>query len=327
LRGLGPLLAPPALLFGTAVRARNLLFDRGILRAARAPVPVISIGNLTVGGSGKTPVARWILERLVERGRRPGLVARGYGADELELHRRWHPGIPVVRAPRRVDGVREAAERGADVCVLDDGFQHRGLARDLDIVLVAASDPFPPRLLPRGPFREPLAGAQRADLVLVTSRTRAEAERGRELARELSRGGRCPPVYPFPFAAGRWLDLEGRPASPPDAPTLVVSSVARPDGVATLAAEAGAEIADRMPFPDHHAYDARDVARIRRRAEGRLLLTTEKDAVKLRAFGPDLGPGRVLTMRPTPDPAVVRALERALDEALPGSTVPAGGAG
>ena len=169
------LAAGPALLFGAVVRVRNALYDRGWLPARRAPLPVVSVGNLTVGGTGKTPVAAWIVRRLSERGHRPALVSRGYGRDELALHGRWNPAVPVVASPDRAGAAREAARRGADVAVLDDGFQHRRLARDADVVLLAAEERFPGRMLPAGPYREPSRALRRADLIVVTRKAAPES--------------------------------------------------------------------------------------------------------------------------------------------------------
>ena len=130
------------------------LYDAGVMPLQRAPVPVISVGNLTVGGSGKTPLSAWLLKGLQARGERPALVARGYGEDEILLHRRWAPDALVIAEADRAYGAWKAARKGATIVVLDDGFQHRRLARELDIVLVATSTPWKVRLLPRGPFRE-----------------------------------------------------------------------------------------------------------------------------------------------------------------------------
>ncbi|HEX2189501.1 MAG TPA: tetraacyldisaccharide 4'-kinase, partial [Longimicrobiaceae bacterium] len=178
-------LAPAELLFRGGVAARNLAYDRGWLRAERAPVPVVSVGNLGVGGAGKTPVAAWIAARLLARGLRPAVALRGYGDDEVQVHRELNPEVPVFAAARRVDAAREAAAAGRDVVVLDDGFQHRALARDLDVVLVSAEGWTPGRrLLPRGPWREGAAGLRRAG-VLVATRKSADAARGAAVAAEL----------------------------------------------------------------------------------------------------------------------------------------------
>ncbi len=304
---------PPALVFGALSRSRNLLFDHGVLKAERASLPVVSVGNLTVGGTGKTPVSRWLMEEARRLGVTPALVARGYGEDEILLHRRWNPDVPVVVAPRRIDGVARAAAEGAGICILDDGFQHRRLARDLDILLLSVHDPLPARLLPRGPYREPLGSMRRADLVLMTSRTEEGAEAARRLAGELGSRRDTPPIYPFPFRAGSWESLDGSPLEEgPGGPALVVTSVARPEGVHALARAEGIRTDEVMAFPDHHPYTERDVASIRSTAGERAIVTTEKDAVKLLPLAEGLGPVYVMSLRPDPEPAVTRVLREAL---------------
>ncbi len=317
---LAPVALPLALLFGAGVRIRNLLYGRGALSAHRAPLPVISVGNLTVGGTGKTPVSGWIVDRLQAKGTRPALITRGYGADEVELHRRWNPEAPVIVDSDRLAACRRAAEAGAGVCVLDDGFQHRRLARDVDIVLLSPADPLPARLLPRGPYREPLGALRRADLVLIPYRTEEERKRCRELTDRLGRHGGFPPVYPLSLEPGAWEDLAGRPASAPEGPVVVLCSVARPESVASVARTAGAAVEEVLVYPDHHEYDDEDVGEIRRSARGRTLVTTEKDAVKLTSHRGRLGDPRVVPLRPAPVGAVARALDRALDGALAGET-------
>ncbi len=316
--------APLAALFGVGVRLRNRAYDTGLLPARSVGIPVVSVGNLSVGGSGKTPVTRWIASRLHARGVRPGIVSRGYGADELALHRRWNPELPVVADPDRVLGVAAAAEAGAQVAVLDDGFQHRRLARDADVVLVGARDPFPPRLLPRGPYREPLSALQRASAVLVTARGEGERAAGEALVAALRRLPRHPPVGLLHLVAGGWFRLDGTETAPPDPAEslLVVASVARPQGVERLVREAvgagpGIEL---LSFPDHHPYTAGDLAQVGARAQTRRIVTTEKDAVKLQDLPGHLAPGApeplVLALAVRPAEGTERIVDRLLDRVL-----------
>lgn len=313
---LTPATLPFSLLYRITIQLRNALYDRDILPVRRGPVPVISVGNLVVGGTGKTPTAAWIVEAILELGGSPALVARGYGEDELLLHRRWNPSAPVIRAPERVDGVVEAARRGATVCVLDDGFQHRRLARDLDIVLVSVRDPVPARLLPRGPYREPFSNLRRAHLILVTG----HGEQGREetdaRAAELARRPGFPPVVPFVFQPGAWRSLDGGPGHGPSEPSLVVCSVARPESVAALAREAKVEVTEILAFPDHHEYSTRDVERMLETGTAHPIVTTEKDAVKLARVGAPAERFHVLTLEPSPAPGVNRIIRRLLGEVL-----------
>lgn len=319
--------APAAVLYGAVVRLRNRAFDTGLARVRSAPIPVVSVGNLSVGGTGKTPLTAWIVERLVSRGRRPVVVSRGYGEDELALHRRWNPTVPVVANPDRVAAAREAARLGGDVVVVDDGFQHRALARDADLLLLSAGDPLPARLLPRGPWREPLAELGRASLVLVTGRGAAPDDDLEAMAAEVRRIPRHPPVGTLRLIPGGWRTLSGSEATSPSPsePLLAVASVADPGSVARLVDEArgrGNEAIgdlELLAFPDHHAYDDADLRRILSRAQGRRIVTTEKDAVKLEAFAERFSgvpEPRVLALSVAPGPGVERLVDRLLDRAL-----------
>lgn len=258
-----------------------------------AGLRVVSVGNLAVGGTGKTPVAAWACRILAGAGEGPALVARGYGRDELLLHRRWNPEVPVVADPDRVAAAREARRTGAAVAVLDDGFQHRRLARELDLVLLAAEDPFPGKLLPRGPYREGPGALARADAVIVTRRT-APAAGAEALAVEVRRRRPGLPVARAALVPGGWASLEGEPAAAPEGPLLVATAVARPEGVRAHAAEMAGTGAELLAFPDHHEFTPQDAGRIRERAGGRTVVVTEKDAVKLVPLSELLGPCRVL---------------------------------
>ena len=166
--------AEPA--YAGVMTARNRLFDRGAKRIHRLPRPVISIGNLTTGGTGKTPAVQWLVRALQERGHRPGILTRGYrkeagaASDEEELLRE-SLGVPVVANADRVRGAATLLERTPAVTtfVLDDGFQHRRVAREADVVLIDATNPFGyDHVLPRGLLREPVVGLARAHLVILT---------------------------------------------------------------------------------------------------------------------------------------------------------------
>src|SRR5258705_740665 len=162
-------LGPAAWLYASIVRVRGELYDRDLLHAHRAAVPVLSIGNLSVGGTGKTPLAAWAAERLRAEGAKPAVLLRGYGGDEPLVHATLNPDIPVIADPDRVAGARKALAVGADCAILDDGFQHRRLARVADWVLLSAEQPpHRARLLPAGPWREPPPAVRRGTGALVT---------------------------------------------------------------------------------------------------------------------------------------------------------------
>ncbi|CAN5624851.1 tetraacyldisaccharide 4'-kinase [soil metagenome] len=314
--------APVAALFGVGVRLRNRAFDTGLLGTGSVGVPVLSVGNLSVGGTGKTPVVRWVVDRLLARGLRPAVVSRGYGADELDLHRRWHPDTPVVADRDRVAAAARAVVEGADVVVVDDGFQHRALARDADIVLVSAHDPFPPRLLPRGPWREPLGSLERASLVLVTGKGVEGQKQAGQLETILSEVPRHPPLGCVGIRAAGWQNLAGGVVDAPSSRenVLAVASVAHPSGFLDLLREAGfGERVELVAHSDHHPYSADDVRNLLIRAGDRRIVTTEKDAVKLGKFEEMLTSTpepRVLALEIRPGPGVDRLLDRLLDRAL-----------
>ncbi|MCA9739134.1 MAG: tetraacyldisaccharide 4'-kinase [Gemmatimonadetes bacterium] len=297
-RLLDGLLWPVELLYRAGSAVRLAAYRRGVLSVARAPVPVVSVGNLSVGGTGKTPVAAFLARRLASRGHRPAVVLRGYGLDEVSLHRRWAPDMPVVAHADRREGVARAVEAGADVAILDDGFQHVRLARDLDLVLVSAEQHRAlqtGRTLPRGPLREPPAALQRADAILLTHRTADPAplrERLRTVAPSV-------PVVPLRLAFREWMHLDGTAATAPTQECVAVASVGEPQGFAELLARAGTRVSGTRWFPDHHPYTDPEIVDLERWAAGRTLLTTEKDAVKL--AGRVQGDWRVLALSVEPE--------------------------
>ena len=303
--------------------AYHALYTRGVRRQHRIGVPVISVGNISVGGTGKTPVTRWVVEEFRRRGARPAVLHGGYAPDEPALHRAWYPDVPVIVGRDRIAGGARAIEAGADVVVLDDGFQHRRLARELDLVLVAAEGwTARPKLLPRGPWREPPTALHRADIVVVTRRT-APAEAAAEVASAVRRwapdatiarvhlrptGWRPARVYagnmevggegaPAPdlrggaASEGEFAPLDARVdrgADPPTGEVIAVAAIARPGDFVANAVAAGANVVDAVLYRDHHAYDADDVRRIAVAAAGRPIVTTAKDAVKLATLAPEL---------------------------------------
>ncbi len=312
---LGAALLPAEAMFRTAVAARSAWYGRA--RLPSPPIPVVSVGNLTVGGTGKTPVVRWLGDWFRERGAEAAVVVRGYGRDEVMLYRRWFgPGAVFVGADRR-EGVRAAAASGCDVALLDDGFQHRRVRRKLDLLLVAAEDPWRVRLLPRGPYRETLAAARRATHVLVTRRTASRAAAAAWCER-LSRSAPGVSIVEAEMRMGGWRDLAGGPAAPPLGDVLAVCAIARPGAFATGLAELlpGSDV-ELAAHPDHHAYTRRDVAGLLARLGGRTIVCTAKDAVTLAAY-PELGGHCVVVgfgVAGEPAPPLLYALEGVLHRA------------
>ncbi len=299
-RGLGAMLARCGLRvaswpYSLGVRARNCLFDRGCKTVHRAPVPVVSVGNLTLGGTGKTPCVEFVARFYRELGVQVAILSRGYGGDggrndEAMVLEENLPDVPHLQGPNRVELAATAAEElEAELLILDDGFQHRRLHRDLDIVLIDATRP-PTRdyLFPRGTLREPTGGLRRAGAILLTrcdqvAAAELEAIRGR-LARQF-------PGKPVAETEHRPTELLGGPES--ESVGLVngrsvvsFCGLGNPGGFRRTLESLGVRVVDFRTFPDHHAYTREDVGELARWAgtvpADTTVLTTQKDWVKLR---------------------------------------------
>lgn len=287
-------LLPFSALYGVVVTLRAVPYRLGLARPRRLPLPAIAVGNLSVGGTGKTPLVAWIAAECRGAGRRAGILLRGYGRDEVLLHGQLTPDAVVVANPDRVAGAELARARGADVLVLDDAFQALDTRRDLNIALLAAEQAGgSPWMLPAGPWREGWGALGRADLFIVT-RKRANAETSGALVRRLE--ARWPDK---PVAAGR-LQLAGLVGMRSGAPApldllrgrrvLVAAAIADPESFAVQVRAAGATV-QLAAFRDHHEFGAADAARlVQRAAAADYLVVTEKDAVKLRALWPGTEP-------------------------------------
>jgi len=302
-------LDPLAALYGAGVAARLAAYRRGLLPVRSAGRPVLSVGNVAAGGTGKTPFVRWLAGELLAKGFRPSILTRGYGrksrgtvvvsdgagvlasvgdaGDEPALLARALPSVPIVADVRRARAA-SAAETLAPATtlhLLDDGFSHVALARDLDVVLLDATAPDAGgALLPAGRLREPLASLARADFLVVTKTEQADPSRARELA------ARYAPGVPVYHAATRVLGIRDAaglaidPADLPGATCVAVAGLARPE--AFLATLAGLKIAPAAfrAFRDHDPYGPAALGRIERAAEesgATAVVTTEKDAIKL----------------------------------------------
>jgi tetraacyldisaccharide 4'-kinase len=274
------LLAPAAFAYRAGVAARNA-FSRG-----RVPViPVVSVGNLTVGGTGKTPIAAWIAGELRGMGARPAVILRGYsGGDEILVHRHLNPGIPVIGDADRVAGVARAASEGADIAVLDDAFQHRRIARVCDVVLLSADAwTGQVRLLPAGPWREPLSALRRATLIIIT---RKAADDSQVVAVTRAVGANGQPATPVAVASlslGALETIDGETRSLATLAGTVVHAVAGigdSDAFFAQLAATGARVVPHA-YADHHAFTAADAEGLAGAAAGAPVVCTLKDAVKL----------------------------------------------
>jgi tetraacyldisaccharide 4'-kinase len=291
----------------TTARVRNRLYDAGLLRTHRLPVPVVSVGNLTTGGTGKTPVVRWLAESLRSEGRRVAIISRGYraaapgqlGDEQLMLARQLNapgrgPDVLIGAHPDRVAAAKAALRDnpGIDVVLLDDGFQHRRLARNFDLVLVSAANPFGyGRVLPRGLLREPLSGLRRASAVLLTHADQAgEAER-MSIERVIRQHAGDVPIYHAVHApAGFHREADGGGVRHGDLADLrgrrwfAFCGIGSPRTFLEPLERAGGEAVGRRVFGDHHAYSPDDWAVLVSEAKSAgadVLVTTEKDWVKV----------------------------------------------
>ncbi len=288
---------PLSSLFGLGVQVRNALYDRGIPPVRRLRGPVVSIGNLSVGGSGKTPLVLLLGELLSARGLKFDILSRGYGrkargvalvdpagsphdfGDEpLLLARRLT--VPIVVGEDRYEaGVLAEQQFGSQIHLLDDGFQHRSLARDFDIVLVTPEDSRD-RLLPAGRLREPLTSLRRADAVVLTN-------------------GASPDAFPLD---GKliWRVHRGIVPEKVSSRPVVFCGIARPKNFVLQLRIAGIEPVAEAFYRDHHAYsdrDIRDLLNLRERSEADGFVTTEKDAINLGGYLSGLEPLAVVPVR------------------------------
>jgi len=302
-------LLPLARLYGEGVAIRLALYRRGVLRVASAGRPVVSIGNVAAGGTGKTPFVRWLAGELLRRGKRPSILTRGYGrtsrgtvvvsdgrgslagvaesGDEPSLLARALPAVPIVAAARRAAAAAraESLEAPVDLHLLDDGFSHVGLARDVDVVLLDATAPDAGgALLPAGLLREPLASLARADLLVVTKTEQADPGPALEIARRFAPGV---PVYRARTELLGIRDGGGSAVAPADLPpgtTLAVAGIARPEAFRATLEGMGLSPAAFLAFRDHEPYGPLVLGQIEKALEesgATAVVTTEKDAVKL----------------------------------------------
>jgi len=281
--------------YGLVVWLRNRAFDAGLKRVHRVPVPVISVGNVTVGGTGKTPFVAHLVHWLSERGIQAALVSRGYRAlpdetnDEKRLLKQLCPGVPHRQNPDRVAAARAVCrEDGAKAIVLDDGFQHRRLGRDLDIVLIDALNPWGyDALLPRGLLREPVASLSRANVIVLTRVDQCSAEQRQQiLARihNLQPAAACVEVAYPPVRLVNVAGQRNELSSIAGEPVIAFCGIGNPDAFGQSLRDAGCNLKQLCPFPDHHHFqtgELDDLSRLAEETGAATVLTTQKDLVKI----------------------------------------------
>ncbi|MFN7625471.1 MAG: tetraacyldisaccharide 4'-kinase, partial [Pirellula sp.] len=285
--------------YGMVIAFRNWLFDRGFRTVETASVPVISIGNLTAGGTGKTPasvlIARWFRTREV----RVAILSRGYGAlqdgvnDEAKELEVLLPDVPHLQSPDRVATSKIAVEElEMQLLILDDGFQHRKLHRDLNIVLVDATEPFGfGYLLPRGLLREPIASLRRADVVIATRADLVEPQKLAEIRTRIQRFNPRAAWIEAEHSAREWVNADGDGCDLEafrDKTVVAISGIGNPKGFESTLRKNNVHVLEHMIFPDHHPFSQVDIASIAERISAMdpvpdAIVCTGKDLAKLGA--------------------------------------------
>ncbi|GHT21952.1 tetraacyldisaccharide 4'-kinase [Planctomycetales bacterium] len=284
-----------SLFYGLGVCFRNFLYEKKIKKIYRFDVPVISVGNLTLGGTGKTPVVAYLAHYFSGQGKKPGIISRGYGKNSLGINDEFQelalrcPNVPHIQNKDRIAAVKDILHRNApDVIILDDAFQHRRLARSLNIVLLDAAAPFGyGSLFPRGTLREPVGGLRRADVVLL-SRADLIDEKERNTIKEKV----------FQTAPGiiwgeiihkpeKLIHLDGKTAETESLrgkTALAFCGIGNPAAFRKTLEQCGVNVLEWTEFPDHHHYTAADLQRLEKKAEmlkPDTVLCTMKDLVKI----------------------------------------------
>ncbi len=288
---------PLSLVYGAAARLHAWLYAQGIYTTKRLNTPVISVGNLTVGGTGKTPMVLWLAERFLAEGKHVGILSRGYrgtggSSDEVEMmkERLGERAVFGVGADRYVEGRRIEAEQPVNVFLLDDGFQHLELARDVDIVLVDSTTfDSTKEMLPAGDMREPLSALRRASAVVVTrtSSDGSDSTAGQAIHEDAAG---VPTFRTETKLLGYRCASKGQQADPagdelPPQPVFAFCGIGNPSAFLSDLRRWGIAIAGKHVFRDHHSYSAHDAKILEadaRRAGAKALLTTEKDIQNLK---------------------------------------------
>lgn len=300
-RGIRPALGRLALYaasvpYAYVIRLRNGLYDLGWKRGVRAPLPVVSVGNVTLGGTGKTPFVEYAARFYRERHLRVAVLSRGYGGaggpnDEALVLEQNLPDVPHLQGADRLSLAAIATEElESEVLVLDDGFQHRRLARDLDVVLVDATEPWGHGyLFPRGLLREPLANLRRADAIVLTRCDQVSAGRIAEIRRVVRQHTADASIAETVHRPLEWINSEGQTAALDlvyDRPIEAFCGIGNPPAFRGALESLGANLLGFRTFPDHHSYTREDVAQLhawaRQQPADAVVATTQKDLVKLR---------------------------------------------
>lgn len=281
--------------YGLIVGVRNLAYDRGLARSEQAPIPVISLGNLTTGGTGKTPLAAFVARWFRQRGVRVCFLSRGYGAgddgfnDEALVLEQLCPDVPHLQNADRVAAARVAVEElDSQLLILDDGFQHRRLARDLDIVLIDATNPWGfGHLLPRGLLREPVSSLRRAGLAVITRADQAARESIDAIYRVIEGANPRCGIAEVAFPTVNLINSSRTAAAPESLrghPVAAFCGIGNPQAFQAGLTQLGLDVRAFRTFRDHHRYSRSDIDDLARWGAGAgisAIVTTQKDLVKI----------------------------------------------
>ena len=275
--------------YTVAVNIVDRAYKAGIRRKYRVRVPVVSVGNITLGGTGKTPFTIFLADHFLNKGMNPAVLTRGYGKDESRMLRDELPDVPVIVGQDRVKSARWAIEQGRDVLILDDGFQHRRIARDLDVLMLDSVSLFGNgSLFPRGVLREPVSSLERADIIALTKVDRVGVDRRNDILQRLRDLAPGKPVILTRHRPSCIIDVTGAAYSAESVvgdKVMLVSGIVDPDYLAFLVKKLGAEVVARMDYTDHHRYTQWDVKEmISKYAESgaEKIIITKKDHVKIK---------------------------------------------
>lgn len=312
-------LLPAAGLYRLGTAARNAAYDAGWLRSAPLAAPSVGIGNLSVGGTGKTPLTMYVASFFARRGLRPGIVLRGYGGDEAAEHAGAVTAAVVEAEPDRHAAAARAIARGAEVLVLDDCLQRRSVVTDVMLAVVSTESWDAPHWpLPAGPWREGEGALRRADAVIVTRKVCSQGE-AVALARRLAPRTRSGAVIVAALQPAALVPLHGgaelEVTSLKDRDVVAVAGIGEPETLAVPFERMGARVR-LLSFGDHHAYTAAEVAGIiSTLPQGGVVLTTAKDAVKLGPLWPEHGPPCLVARLDVSITAGAQALDELLERA------------
>jgi tetraacyldisaccharide 4'-kinase len=287
-----------SLVYRVLIELRSALFSAKILSSVKLAKPVISVGNITTGGVGKTPFVAMLARHFVQRHKKPAILLRGYmgrsgtNSDEAVWYERYVPQAAlIVGEDRAAESRKYLSHSHCDIFLMDDGFQHLGLKRDLDIVLIDATDPWGGGyLLPRGLLREPVAALRRADVIVVTKTDQAKGG-VTAIQERIARLNKKALVVHGVHEPEYFLDSSGKQALALEAirqkRTVVLCSIGAPRSLVVTLQQLRADVLQTYAFWDHHVYTATDLKPVVETAaitKADYIVTTEKDLVKLQAF-------------------------------------------